>query len=162
MAWKLTTFACGAKQAQGDCLLRWRRQTAPRGLFLRAVLVYAAVFPVYVLQRLLESLAEREELDGSDETVPGSYRYFSSNALLLTNAERRDLFLLSEDQEQKTVPKSELTGFAAQCDSKAPEDNMQNYYEEMSINQIMNGDETFPSLILVVKQCVASTSTWNL
>ena len=71
MAWKLTTFACGAKQAQGDCLLRWRRQTAPRGLFLRAVLVYAAVFPVYVLQRLLESLAEREELDGSDETVPG-------------------------------------------------------------------------------------------
>ena len=48
------------------------------------------------------------------------------------------------------MPKSELTGFAAQCDSEAPEDMMQHYYEEMSINEIMNGDETFPSLILLV------------
>jgi hypothetical protein len=49
-------------------------------------------------------------------------------------------------QEQKTVPKGELTGFAAAYDSEAAaaEDNTQNYYEEMSINQIINGDVHAP------------------
>jgi hypothetical protein len=43
------------------------------------------------------------------------------------------------------VPTGELTGFAAAYDSEeAAEDNTQNYYEEMSINQIINGDVRTP------------------
>lgn len=41
--------------------------------------------------------------------------------------------------EGKSVPKSELTGFAAQYGDSVPEDT-QEYYTEMSINQIINGD----------------------
>lgn len=66
--------------------------------------------------------------------------------------------VIHKGQEQKTVPKGELTGFAAAYDSEAAaaEDNTQNYYEEMSINQIINGDENFAGLMPLVRQYVAS------
>ncbi|ELR24354.1 glutamatecysteine ligase, catalytic subunit [Acanthamoeba castellanii str. Neff] len=61
--------------------------------------------------------------------------------------------VIHKGQEQKTVPKGELTGFAAAYDSEAAaaEDNTQNYYEEMSINQIINGDENFAGLMPLVR-----------
>jgi hypothetical protein len=37
-----------------------------------------------------------------------------------------------------------MTEFAAQCCNETPEEGSEDHYEEMSINQIMNGDVPQP------------------
>jgi len=64
--------------------------------------------------------------------------------------------VIHKDQVQKSVPLDMMTEFAAQCCNETPEEGSEDHYEEMSINQIMNGDDNFPGLIPMVKLYVAS------